>query len=91
MTILRSTGPVISTRRHCSAGGQRRDLPVAVADGARLGRKSGRSPASSRFGALDARGQQLLAARLERAVQLGDERQRRRREDGLEAGMDRAR
>ena len=48
MTILRSTGPVISTRRQCSAAGigAMRQSPSRIA--AVSGKKSGRSPASRR-------------------------------------------
>jgi len=71
-------------------GRQRRDLPVALANGARRLEEVGPLARVQARGARDARGQQFLAARLERAVQVGDEGQRLRREDGLEAGLDRA-
>ena len=89
MTILASTGPVISTRRHCSAAGTGaiRQSPSRIAFVS--ARKSGRSPASSRLAQLGPRREQLLAARLEGAMQLGHEGERRLGEDGLEAGKDR--
>ena len=37
MIILRSAGPVISTRRSCRSAGIGGDVPLALADGARLG------------------------------------------------------
>ena len=89
MTILASTGPVISTRRQCSAGGTGAifQSPARIVRG--RGEEVGPLAGVEALGALDAGGQQLLAARLEGAVQLGDERERRRRQDGLEAGQDR--
>ena len=91
MTILASTGPVISTRRHCSAARHRRDSPVAVADRLRLGEEVGALAGVEPLGPLGAGREQLLAARLEGAVQLGHQGERRLGEDGLEAGKDRAR
>ncbi len=89
MTILASTGPVISTRRQCSAGGTGAIFQSPARIAAVAARKSGRSPASSRLARSARDGEQLLPARLEGAVQLGDERERGRGQDGLEAGQDR--
>ena len=47
MIILRSTGPVISTRRSCRSAGRGATVHSEFADLAVSGRKSGRSPASS--------------------------------------------
>ena len=44
MIILRSTGPVISTRRSCRSAGDRRDGPLLGADLGRLGQKIGKAP-----------------------------------------------
>ena len=41
MIIFRSVGPVISTRRSCKVGGNRRHRPVALADGLGLGKEVG--------------------------------------------------
>ena len=49
MTIFASTGPVISTRRHCSAGGTGAIFQSPARTLAVAARKSGRSPASSLF------------------------------------------
>jgi hypothetical protein len=63
--------------------GQRRDLPVAFADVLGLGQEVGHLAGVDAGLALDARLlQQFLAARLEGAVQLGDQFQRLGREDG---------
>jgi hypothetical protein len=62
--------------------GQRRDLPVAFADVFRLGQEVGHLAGIDADLALDALLQQFLAARLEGAVQLGDQFQRLRRQDG---------
>ena len=89
MTILASTGPVISTRRRCSAGGTgaifQSPARIAGGGGEEVGPLAGVDPP----GALGARREQLLAPRLEGAVQLGDERERGLGQDGLEAGQDR--
>ena len=80
--ILRSVGPVISTRRSCRSCGHRRDPPVAVADRGGLRqevqacpRRPGR-PAPSAPG-----GEQLVAATAETAVQVGHEVERVGRQD----------
>jgi hypothetical protein len=62
--------------------GQRRDLPVAFADVFRLGQEVGHLAGIDAGLALDALLQQFLAARLEGAVQLGDQFQRLGRQDG---------
>ncbi len=59
----------------------RRDLPVAFADRPGLRQEVGALARVQALGAFDARGQQLLAARLEGAVQLVHQGQRFRRED----------
>ena len=66
-----------------------RDRPVALADGLRLGQEIGSLARVELLRAHGTRREQLLAARLEGAVQLGDERKRVLREDGFEAGQDR--
>ena len=69
MIILRSTGPVISTRRSQQVARDRRDRPVALADLARLRQEvrqlAGVEPRLARF----PRRQQLLAPRIELLVQ----------------------
>ena len=78
MTILRVDragdldAAALQRRRH------RRDLPVAVADRRGLGEEVGALAGVEPLGALGAGREQLLAARLEGAVQLGDELERRR-------------
>jgi hypothetical protein len=62
--------------------GQRRDLPVAFADVLGLGQEVGHFAGIDAGLALDALLQQFLAARLEGAVQLGDQFQRLGRQDG---------
>jgi hypothetical protein len=73
MIILRSTGPVISTRRVLQVVRRRRHRPVAVADSARLGEEVG-ARAAQRGPALPAARRTLAAARLEAPRQLRDER-----------------
>ena len=89
MTIFASTGPVISTRRHSSGFG----IGAIFQSPSRMcfvvGEEVGPLAGVETLGALGTRGQQLCAARLERAVQLGDERQRLGREDRVEAGQHR--
>ena len=63
----------------------RRDLPVAFADGFRLGQKVGALAGIEPLAAFDARCEQLLAAWLEGPVQLGHQFERGQAEDGLEA------
>ena len=64
MTILRSTGPVISTRRSCRSAGNGRDLPFGLTNGLGLGKKVGQL-AGVDVTLADAARQQFLAARLE--------------------------
>ena len=81
--ILRSTGPVISTRRsRRSAGiGATFQSPSRIA---RVSiRKSGSSPASKRFCRSARARQQLMPARVEAAMQVGEEGEGRRVEDFL--------
>ena len=88
MIILRSTGPVISTRRSrmsCGSGATVQSLSRIFAVS---GRKSGFSPASSRLLALGTGGQQLLAARIEAALQVGDEGNCLLGKHFLEVGID---
>jgi hypothetical protein len=68
---------------------QRRDTPFAFADVLRLGQEVRHLAGVDARLALDALGEQFLAARGEGAVQLGDEGQRVVREDLFEARMDR--
>jgi hypothetical protein len=69
--------------------GQRRHFPVALADVLRLGQEVRHLAGVDLRLALDALGEQFLAARREGAVQLGDEGQRIVRENFVEARMDR--
>jgi hypothetical protein len=87
ITILRSTGPVISTRRHSSACG----IGAIFQSPLRSRRSRPGSPGARRHpgaGALDAGGQQLLAARLELTAELGYEGERLGRQDLFVAGLD---
>ena len=81
ITILRSVGPVISTRRSSMSFGCGAIGPVALADGLRLGQEVGQLAGVELLLPRGARGEQFLAARLERAMQLRDERERLGRED----------
>ncbi len=83
MIILRSTGPVISTRRSRRAAGIGRHHPVALAN-SRGVRAEIRQLASVVTGLAQlARGQQFLAASVEAAMQVGQEGQRVGRENGV--------
>ena len=74
ITILRSTGPVISTRRSARSAGRRCDLPVAVADVGGLGQEVGHLAGVDPCAAAPARAaSKFLAAGVEAAVQVGDE------------------
>ena len=85
MTILRSTGPVISTRRSWMSGRHRRHRPVAGAHLGGLGEEIGLLAAvEARLDLLPLR-QQLLDPRAELALQLDDEVERRARQDRLVA------
>jgi hypothetical protein len=80
MIILRSTGPVISTRRHSRSAGS----GATFQSPSRIAFVSAGSRALAgveALRALDARLQQFLATRLEGAVQLRDEGERFGRED----------
>ena len=82
MIILRSTGPVISTRRSAMSAGTGAHSPVALRGSPRVsGRKSGSLPASSSAWRAARRASRLVTPVAERALQPGDERQRLRRQD----------
>jgi hypothetical protein len=83
MTILRSVGPVISTRLSCR---RRRHAPrVVVAHVTRLGEELGQlARVTARLG-LAARAEELLPCRVESPVQLGDELERLRGQHLVEA------
>ena len=84
MTILRSAGPVISTRRSCRSAGASRDPPVVLAHVARFGRKSAARP---RAAVPAARPERRAAPRAgsEPALEVGDEVERVVGEDLLVA------
>jgi hypothetical protein len=90
MIILASTGPVISTRRQCSALGHRRDLPVAGADVRGFRQEVGHLAGVDARLASDACLEQFLAAAFEGAMQPGDQRQRVDGQDGFVTRLDRA-
>ena len=87
MIILRSTGPVISTRRSCRSAGTGAHTPVARADVGGLGQEVGpltgveRVPDAPRAAASSS-----MPPAVERAVQLRDELHRLRYEDLGQAG-----
>ena len=84
ITIFRSVGPVISTRRSCRSGGRLRDPPRRSSRIPRVSsRKSGSSPASSRSCRAARAAEQLLPPAAERALEVGDERQRVAGEDSV--------
>ena len=85
MIILRSTGPVISTRRSLQVGGNRRDLPIAFADGRGFRKKSRHAAVHDLLLPRYAATQQLLARVLETARQSGDEADRGGRENLVRA------
>ena len=88
MIILRSTGPVISTRRSrmsCGSGATVQSLSRIFA---RLGQEIGLLPGVQPRLALDPGCQQLLAARIEAALQVGDEGNCLLGEHFLEVGID---
>ena len=76
MTILRSVGPVISTRRSRMSLGWSAHLPVGVADCWRLRQEVGQLAGVELLLALRALREQLLAAGAERALELRHERER---------------
>ena len=84
MIILRSVGPVISTRRSCRSAGIGATFQSAVAHRAGLGRKSGQFPRVDAGLALLAGGQQLLHAGAEPLDQFGEEGQRGLGQHGVE-------
>ena len=84
MTILRSQGPVISTRRSRRSPGAGATCQVRVPDRARLRQELELGARVDRGLALLAGAQQLLAARIEAAVEGGDEGQRLWTQDRLE-------
>ena len=83
MIILRSTGPVISTRRSCRSAGNRADLPVAAANGSGVGEKIGTGAGVEarlhRAAALE----QLVDARPEAPREIFDEGDGGRRQDAV--------
>ena len=89
MTILASTGPVISTRRQCSAGGTGAIFQSPARIAAVAARKSGRSPASRRL----ARSTRAASSSLRRGsnarCSLATSASAGGGEHGLEAGQDR--
>ncbi len=91
MIILRSTGPVISTRRssRSSGIGATRQSPARMS--AVSARKSGVSPASKRCLPDVTCGEEFETPRVEAAVQLGQETQRLRGQDFRGAAGNRAR
>ena len=90
MIILASTGPVISTRRRCSAGGTGATFQSPFADVRGFRQEVGHFAGVDAGLARDAGLQQFLAACLEGAVQLGDQRQRIMGQDGFVTRLDRA-
>ena len=90
MIILRSTGPVISTRRSRMSMRQRRDRPVAVADRRGLGQEIGLLAGIQPLLALDPGLQEFLPPAVEAALQAGHEGHRLPGEHLFEAGADNA-
>jgi hypothetical protein len=82
---VRRTGDLDPTLLHVSRCG--RDRPVALADLARLAQKVKRLTRGKPRAPLHAGLQQLGAARIEVAVQFGDELERVRREDVVEGAV----
>ena len=66
ITIFRSVGPVISTRRSCEVGRRLGDLPVALADVLRLREEVGHLAGEQALLPRGSRGEQLLAPAAER-------------------------
>ena len=73
ITILRSTGPVISTRRSAISAGRGGDAPVAGANVRRLGQEVRQLAGVEALEALGPAGEQLDAPRAELALQVGQE------------------
>ena len=84
--ILRSTGPVISTRRSRRSAGIGATFQSPSRMARVSGRKSGVSPASKGFWRSMRGVEQFAAALVESAVQLGEEGERGGGEDFVEAG-----
>ena len=74
INIFRSTGPVISTRRSRRSAGASGTRQSDVADSTRLLEEAGQLAGAEARGALVARGEQLAAPRVERALEARDER-----------------
>ncbi len=89
--ILRSTGPVISTRRSCRSGGVGATCQSASRTAAVSARKSGLAPESRARLALGAALEQLPPRGVEAAVERRDERGRGRGEHVGEVRHGRAR
>ena len=85
MTILRLVGPVISTRRFCSAAGSGAIVQSPSRTSLRVRQEVERAARVERLLALRPRGQQLATGGVERAVQPRHELQRVRRQDLVEA------
>ena len=85
MTILRSTGPVISTRRSCRSAGTGATRQSLSRTSLRLRQEVGQLAGVEARLALDAGGEQLAARPVEAAVELGDEGERVRAQDLLVA------
>ncbi len=81
ITILRSTGPVISTRRSAISCGDRRDPPVPVADGRGLRQEVGELAGGEPGQALRPACEQLAAALPELPLEVGQEGNGVSRED----------
>ena len=81
MTILRSQGPVISTRRSRRSQGAGATCQLSVPHGARLGEEVELGARVDCGLALLSGAEQLLAARVEAAVKAGDEGHRLRTQD----------
>ena len=91
ITILRSVGPVISTRRSSRSGGWSAIFQSDSRIDFVSGRKSGMRPASNSRWRSERRAQQLAAPRLEFAAQRGDECERLGGEHAGEFGWKRGR
>ena len=76
MTILRSTGPVISTATVLQVGRDRRDLPVALASLPGLREEVGELAGGDSLLPLGARREEPLPLRVEAALKAGDELER---------------
>ena len=81
ITIFRSTGPVISTRRSAISSGIRRDAPVGRADVGGLGQEVRQLAAGEPLEPLRAPGEQLAAPLAELPLEVGQERDRVGRQD----------